>query len=129
MRFVAILVASTASLVSAGCFTHGDEWGEDRFTALAAAQRLCEDGTFNIEYERADVKYKCVNLSSLKKADFTIIAQHNILTGDRLKLGSEDCTKYFHNEINGCSRGGQGPLVDFYKSDDPKYLLGTLQFT
>ncbi|KAJ4248766.1 hypothetical protein NW762_012604 [Fusarium torreyae] len=129
MYFGAILVVSSAAFVSANCFTNGDNWGGDRSAALAAAQTLCNDGTLNGDYTKAEVKYKCVNLSTIKKVDFTITADYLIFADAHITLGSEDCVRDLHTQINACEHGGVSPWYEFDEPTGDKNLIGNLQFT
>ncbi|CEI41799.1 hypothetical protein FVEN_g3776 [Fusarium venenatum] len=99
---------ATFSTVNGECHRSGETWGGDKFAALEAAQRLCEDGTLgNIPYSRDAFRTACVNLSSKKKVDFTIIKGSNIINPTH--LSSNICTAMLHKEINGCEHGGRSP--------------------
>ncbi|KAM0490461.1 hypothetical protein ACHAP8_011564 [Fusarium lateritium] len=109
MHFSPLLLTAflaTFSTVSGECHRSGETWGGDKFAALEAAQRLCEDGTLgNIPYSYGAFRTACVNLSSKKKVDFTIIKAKNIVNPTHLY--SNTCTSMLQKEINGCEHGGR----------------------
>ncbi|KAK7409303.1 hypothetical protein QQX98_008543 [Neonectria punicea] len=109
MRASLFFLGYATSLVSAGCFGGGDStaWEADKFTALAAAQRLCEDGTLSGGFSANEVKSACVNLSSLKKANFYVRADSLVFPDTKLPLETGACTTRLHYEINGCDQGGE----------------------
>ncbi|KAM0545311.1 hypothetical protein ACHAPJ_011383 [Fusarium lateritium] len=103
-----ILLAGYAiSFVSAGCFSGGATWDQDRFYALQAAQTHCGDGSLNGDYSSEQVKSACVNLSSLKKVDFHIRADDTVFDNSPIPLTAGECTTRLQKEINGCGNGGE----------------------
>ncbi|KAF5669044.1 hypothetical protein FDENT_11640 [Fusarium denticulatum] len=104
-----LLTALLAAIprASGECHRSGETWGGDKFTALEAAQRLCTDGSLSpTGYKRGEFKTFCVNLSTLKKVDFTILVSGNVI-GEGFSISSADCTDRLHREINGCDHGGR----------------------
>jgi hypothetical protein len=94
--------------VNGNCHGSGETWGGDKFTALEKAQTLCTDGRLGeTSYGFGEFKTYCVNLSSKKKADFTIMVGRNVIPETGFWLNKDECTEYLHKEINGCGHGGR----------------------
>lgn len=108
MRFSVILLElSTASLVTAGCFSHGDEWGAEVPIAREALKKFCNEGQLSGSFTHNQFKLACVNLSSVKRADFRVQAGPlDELSADSITLKPEECIKVLEYEIGGCSMGG-----------------------
>ncbi|KAH7242666.1 hypothetical protein BKA59DRAFT_457234 [Fusarium tricinctum] len=83
MHYPSLLLATllaTLRRVSGECHRSGETWSGDKFTALEAAQRLCTDGSLaETDYGFGEFKTFCVNLSTLKKADFTVMVGRNVV--------------------------------------------------
>ncbi|KPM43788.1 hypothetical protein AK830_g2762 [Neonectria ditissima] len=125
MRASLFLLGYATSFVSAGCFNNGVAWSADKFAALQAAQRLCEDGTLSGGYAPLQVKSACVNLSSLKKVNFYVRADGLPFDGIELPLKAGACTTRLHLEINGCDNGGES----WHYIQDGNVNSGNLLFT
>ncbi|KAH6953475.1 hypothetical protein DER45DRAFT_598143 [Fusarium avenaceum] len=110
MHYPSLLLATllgTLPAVSGECHRSGETWSGDKFTALEAAQRLCTDGSLaETDYTYGEFKTFCVNLSTLKKADFTVMVGRNVI-GSGFRISSANCTDRLHREINGCNHGGR----------------------
>ncbi|KAF4503286.1 hypothetical protein FAGAP_440 [Fusarium agapanthi] len=105
--FLLTALLSTIPRASGECHRSGETWGGDKFTALEAAQRLCTDGSLaETDYGYGEFKTFCVNLSTVKKVDFTVMVGRNVI-GDGFRISSADCTDRLHREINGCDHGGR----------------------
>ncbi|KAF5970916.1 hypothetical protein FCOIX_10139 [Fusarium coicis] len=110
MHYPSFLLAALLAAIPRArgeCHRSGETWGGDKFTALEAAQRLCTDGSLAVsDYRRGEFKTFCVNLSTLKKVDFTVLVGGNVI-GEGFSISSADCTDRLHREINGCDHGGR----------------------
>ncbi|KPM43785.1 hypothetical protein AK830_g2761 [Neonectria ditissima] len=105
------LGSCAAASVSAGCFSSGFSWGNEKQTAIDEIKRLCDDGILSGAFTRNEYKIACINLGTGdgqgKKADLRIQADGLDAMPDPLVIvGAGDCAKYLHLEVNGCNYGG-----------------------
>jgi len=101
---VSVFIAS----VSAGCFSGGVGWVDDRDGAAYHAERACrgydgQAGRFQGTFKPGESRSVCVELSGTVRADFTIA---NTNLNSALDLKDDDCVTKLHNEIYGCWYGG-----------------------
>ena len=106
MRFTTYISSVTiaaASLVRADCYGSGESWGGESFQAVAAVQTLCSDSNYR-SFANLEFKTRCINLSSVKKADFTITMGP---LNWPIQISENDCNDRLKREILGCEHGGR----------------------
>ncbi|KAH7130677.1 hypothetical protein B0J11DRAFT_613259 [Dendryphion nanum] len=113
------LLSIGVSTVSAGCFSGGDTW-PDKANARWHAERACRGfdghgGAFSGNFAPFETKTACVGLSSTIK--FNMAVQN--LNSQTRDVSDDECVLRLHNEINGCDRGGESQIGDWFFRSDP----------
>ncbi|KAM0190111.1 hypothetical protein ACHAPA_010923 [Fusarium lateritium] len=107
--------------VSAGCFSGGVGWVDDRDSAAYHAERACrgfdgQAGRFQGTFKPGESRSVCVELSGTVRADFTI---QNTNLNNALDLKDDDCVGKLRNEIYGCWYGGDSTTDGWRVIGDP----------
>jgi hypothetical protein len=107
----AVLKEVTARAVDSaqGCYSGGERWGGDLSNALQKAGDFC--GRFAGHFKPGNAAYQCYNLSSNKKADFTLGLKGDVPERD---IGVDECLDGLEKEINGCDHGGDTTYTNWH---------------
>ncbi|KAK4180350.1 hypothetical protein QBC36DRAFT_356314, partial [Triangularia setosa] len=109
-----LTLATSVTLASAGCFTGGLIWGEDKTNTINLMYNIVCDGLGNSVYNAGQTKSWCYHLTADKRVDFSIRNFQAV----RDSLSYDNCVLLL-NEIAGCGHGGRRAYTKFEFTADP----------
>ncbi|KAH9992018.1 hypothetical protein F4779DRAFT_623653 [Xylariaceae sp. FL0662B] len=126
MRLHQILVTifSLTGVAHAGCYQHGEFWGDDKQFALSLADQACgEGGRLLGRYRKGDKRDVCQNRSGrhIKLHIGRLPTESPIVPdyGDMILKKEDDCKK-IKLRIDSCDKGGKEPELEnvyLFKAD------------
>ena len=85
-------------------------WGGEKGFAVELAQRACREYFLGNYNNKGETRYRCFNLSSSKKVDFTV----ELLSNGVRNLFVDECFEGLRREIEGCEQGGQSSYTNWF---------------
>jgi hypothetical protein len=104
-----LLAAALFAGVQAGCYNSGESWGNTG-PANDAVQAICNSNNIAGSFSSGQTKSSCRKQGSNVQYNFEI--KYN--GGGSQTLSDTDCRYRLKNEVNGCGKGGQSTVGDWF---------------
>lgn len=104
------IMAPAMVTVQATCFRSGPEWSPTKQIAIDFVNSICNSNGVSGYFPEGMTKYRCKQLRDNVKGEFWV----NWKGRGNLSLNDNDCKGGLINEINGCSKGGESTIAQWY---------------